>query len=69
MASIRREVARSIVPLTVLTVVTMFVTKMIGGWVASVGPVVVVLGAGALWGNVVRARQERSEVEGEGIDQ
>lgn len=60
----RREIIKSIVPLVVLTVVTVLITKMIGGWVASIGPMVVVLGAGMFWGNVLRARQGQSEEEG-----
>ncbi|MGW9643630.1 hypothetical protein ACWHAU_31480 [Streptomyces albidoflavus] len=57
--------ARSVVPLVALTVVTALVTKAIGGWVASIGPMVIVLGAGMLWGNVVRARRAREEAEGD----
>ncbi|KLI96109.1 hypothetical protein WQ59_27780 [Streptomyces sp. KE1] len=65
MAGIPQEVARSVVPLVALTVVTALVAKAIGGWVASIGPVVIVLGAGMLWGNVVRARRQRDEEEGD----
>lgn len=52
-------------PLVALTVVTVLVTKAIGGWVATIGPTVIVLGAGMLWGNVVRARRQRDEEEGD----
>ena len=65
MAGIRQEVARSVVPLVALTVVTALVAKAIGGWVAGIGPMVIVLGAGMLWGNVVRARRQRDEEEGD----
>ncbi|MGA4857491.1 hypothetical protein ACPCAB_12630 [Streptomyces koyangensis] len=57
--------ARSVVPLVALTVVTALVAKAIGGWVASIGPMVIVLGTGMLWGNVVRARRQRDEEEGD----
>ncbi len=52
-------------PLVALTVVTALVGKAIGGWVASIGPMVIVLGAGMLWGHVVRARRQREEEEGD----
>ncbi|AGI90264.1 hypothetical protein ACFY7N_04025 [Streptomyces albidoflavus] len=52
-------------PLVALAVVTALVAKAIGGWVAGIGPMVIVLGAGMLWGNVVRARRQREEEEGD----
>lgn len=52
-------------PLVALAVVTALVAKAIGGWVAGSGPMVIVLGAGMLWGNVVRARRQHDEEEGD----
>lgn len=64
MARLRKQLVGPAIVLVVLTVVVAFAAHAIGGWVQSVGPLVV-LGVGMLWGRVLRERRLREDREGE----
>lgn len=63
MTRLQREVLKSIVPLAILTVIVAVASKAIGGWVQVIGPPAIVIGAGMVWGGVLRAKLKRESGE------
>lgn len=61
---LRRELIKAVVALGGLTAVAHFVFSAIGGLARTLGPTVVVLGAGALWGHVLRERLRCEDEDG-----
>ncbi|MEU0097647.1 hypothetical protein [Streptomyces sp. NPDC006267] len=59
MTRLQREVLKSILPLVVLTAIVAVASRAIGGWFQTVGPPVIVIGAGVLWGHRLRGKLER----------
>lgn len=61
----RTEFVKPVIVLAILTVVVAVAASAIGGWVQAVGPPVVVIGVGMLWGRVLRGKRRREGPEGE----
>lgn len=59
MTRLQREVLKSVVPLVILTVIVAVASRAIGGWVQTMGPPVIVIGAGMLWGKRLKDELRR----------